>query len=224
MFNLRQIKLKSIILISTIVVGLFLFLKLSAEVWEKESIINIDQIVSNWVYTLRTPFITSVMKFITSLAGLGTIAILFIIFFIVLIIIKKSKYIIPLIITVSINFLFVQGVKILFARPRPETTSALITADSFSFPSGHTLIAITFYGFLILYLLMILKSKVLKYISVISGAIIILSVGFSRIYLGVHWPSDVIASLLIGTVWLSTLLLLFEYRKEIKGVFEKKLR
>ena len=87
--------------------------------------------------------------------------------------------------------------KLLFARPRPDLFPPLVVEHSFSFPSGHTMSAIAFYGLLAL----ILWQRGRRSWAVLAGLWVPL-VALSRVCLGAHYPSDVLASLAIGTIWL----------------------
>ncbi|HSM83921.1 MAG TPA: phosphatase PAP2 family protein [Nodosilinea sp.] len=93
------------------------------------------------------------------------------------------------------------GLKLLFGKPRPELWSQLITESTYSFPSGHALGSMVLYGFLA-YLLAqhFTRQRWLVYglATVLIGAI-----GLSRLYLGVHWPTDVLAGYGIGYLWIS---------------------
>lgn len=103
--------------------------------------------------------------------------------------------------------------KILFAMPRPLDPIALITIDSFSFPSGHAAAAATLYGFLIWIIVGAGKiDRVRMLVAAIFFSVIVL-VGFSRLYLGVHYLSDVIAGYFVGFVWLGIGILLARHFK-----------
>lgn len=92
--------------------------------------------------------------------------------------------------------------KNLLRRTRPSVDLALIDQSGFSFPSGHATASFLFYGMMAFLLWKIAKEKWLK-LSLASGfSLIILSIGFSRIYLGVHWFSDVLGGWLLGGVLL----------------------
>jgi len=92
--------------------------------------------------------------------------------------------------------------KAIFHRTRPDIQH-LVEAGGYSFPSGHAMIAMAFYGMLgyLLWLNLRVRSKPSWYIIVITVGLII-AIGISRIYLGVHFPSDVIAGFAAGGVWL----------------------
>jgi undecaprenyl-diphosphatase len=118
--------------------------------------------------------------------------------------------------------------KIILHRSRPDT--ALYIENTFSFPSGHATIAMSFYGFLT-YLLIRNFSKWKRKTNIFfSGFAIIILIGFSRLYLGVHYLSDVLGGYLSGAIWLIIAISLSEYfmskKPEInytKPVFKEKV-
>ena len=88
-----------------------------------------------------------------------------------------------------------------FARPRPELVSHLINVNSFSFPSGHATMAAVTYLTLGVLLARVQKRRRMKLYLLAVASILVLLVGFTRVYLGVHWPTDVLAGWCIGTAW-----------------------
>lgn len=107
-----------------------------------------------------------------------------------------------------------QGLKFLFARPRPEGIN-LITKTGYSFPSGHTMAAVAFYGFLIYMIINSKINKAVKWILNIALVFLIINISISRIYLGVHYLSDIIAGVLISLC----ILLIMSYVIKRKGVY-----
>ena len=99
------------------------------------------------------------------------------------------------------SFLLMFGLKRVFGRERPEN-QMLEQATNFSFPSGHALMSVTFYGLIAYALWLYVKNKFLRWVLVVFLLIWILLIGFSRIYLRKHYYSDVIAGYSIGFVWL----------------------
>ncbi|MEK7644212.1 MAG: phosphatase PAP2 family protein [Patescibacteria group bacterium] len=89
-----------------------------------------------------------------------------------------------------------------FARPRPVL--AYYLENSYSFPSGHATAAVAFYGFLAYYFYCRQKTRGRKIIVLISATVMILAIGFSRLYLGVHYLSDVLAGYAVGFLFLVT--------------------
>jgi undecaprenyl-diphosphatase len=116
--------------------------------------------------------------------------------------IKKNKWLsikIPAIALSSLILMF--ALKHLFNRHRPETP-LLEAAKGLSFPSGHALFSVTFYGLLVYIVFKTIKNKELKWTLITMLLLLILIIGFSRIYLRVHYPSDVAAGYCIGFMWL----------------------
>ncbi len=156
--------------------------------------------------------ITPIMKLITWFGSAVCLILLTIILFIF---IKNKKIGVligtNLIIITVLNQLF----KFILQRPRP-TEYRIINEVGYSFPSGHSMISMAFYGFLIYLIYKQIKNKYLK-ISLISIlSILIILIGISRIYLGVHYTSDVIAGFLVS---ISYLIVFIEFANKI--VFEK---
>ena len=94
-----------------------------------------------------------------------------------------------------------QILKYIVQRNRPEGYR-LIDESGYSFPSGHSMVSTAFYGFLIYLVIKKVKNKYLKNFLVILLSILIILIGFSRVYLGVHYASDVIAGFFISIAYL----------------------
>ena len=99
----------------------------------------------------------------------------------------------------SLGLMF--ALKLMFMRQRP-VDPLLYEADGYSFPSGHAVMSVAFYGVLIYICSITIQSKAMRWIVYVMLSLLILCIGFSRIYLRVHYASDVIAGLIIGLVWL----------------------
>ncbi len=114
----------------------------------------------------------------------------------------------------SLGLMFI--LKHLFKRKRP-LAPLLKQVKGLSFPSGHAIMAVTFYGLLIYIISQTINEKPLKWALIISLLLLIQSIGFSRVYLRVHYPSDVLAGYVIGFLWLgislNTLKKIEEYNK-----------
>lgn len=179
-------------------VCLILFLALTEDVLEyqimKQDITFYNILKKYFIKDTITPY----MKIITNFGGatcLITITIL-------LLIIVKNKKIGLLTLTnlVTITILN-QVLKFILRRPRP-TEFRIINETGYSFPSGHSMISMAFYGFLIYLIYKNIKNKYLKTTLIIIISLLIIAIGISRIYLGVHYVSDVIGGFLISISYL----------------------
>ena len=175
-----------------------IFLLLLEDIFEKE-VLDLDIIAYKMiVLNLRTDVLTGIMKVITSLGGAYVLIALTLGSLLVL----KNRRIsilitLNLIISTILNFLL----KYVIERPRPEGYG-LILESGYSFPSGHSMVSMAFYGFIIYLIWKFVKNKNLKYICSALLGLLIISIGFSRIYLGVHYASDVIGGFAISIVYL----------------------
>lgn len=168
-----------------------------------------DNCIYNAIISLKSSPLTALFKVVTSLANYKSIIVYNIGILIYILISKKSKLlIIPLnsLLSVIFNNIF----KLIFRRNRPLLI-ALITETGYSYPSGHAMISILFFG-TISYV--ISKSNI-KYKEIIRGilGIFIILIGISRVYLGVHYVSDIIGGYLLGTI---VLLMVINIKKEHK--------
>lgn len=113
---------------------------------------------------------------------------------------KKKAYAwkIAVVSLTSSGFLFL--VKYLVKRPRPDTP--LVHALNYSFPSGHTFTSITFFGMVVYFVVTYTRNRIVKLFTVVFSILMVLLVGWSRIYLYVHYASDVIAGFCLGIMWL----------------------
>jgi len=159
-------------------------------------------ILDNWflcVFVRRTEFLTNYFKLVTLLADYRTIILISGLFLISLI--KKKKYSLYLIsftiIATLVNYIF----KLIVARPRPEGIN-LIDISGYSFPSGHAMGAMSFYGLIIYFIIKSKINKIYKWICSILLSFIILNIGYSRVYLGVHYFTDVIVGYSISLILL----------------------
>ncbi len=105
--------------------------------------------------------------------------------------------------------------KLLLARSRPDTAHALIEQGGYSFPSGHALGAFFFYGVLAYFLYTLAQTKATRVSITFLATILIGLIGVSRLYLGVHWLSDVVAGWIMGATILIVFIVFFEHRKAL---------
>lgn len=174
------------------------FFALAEDVFNKE-IMNGDIVGYKLVSTLLiSDFATPIAKFITNFGGAIILIILAPMLFIF---IKNKKIGISVILNLAIITVLNQLLKRIVQRPRP-TEFRIVEESGYSFPSGHSMVSMAFYGYLIYLIYKYVKNKYLKWISIILLSILICSIGISRIYLGVHYTSDVLAGFMISISYL----------------------
>lgn len=174
------------------------FLSLAEDVFHKE-IMNGDIIGYKIVSTfLISDFVTPIAKFITNFGG----AIFLIVLTITLILLIKNKKIgFSIFLNLASVTILNQLLKRILQRPRP-TEFRIVEESGYSFPSGHSMVSMAFYGYLIYLIYKYVENKYIKWISIIMLSILICSIGVSRIYLGVHYTSDVLGGFLISISYL----------------------
>lgn len=164
----------------------------------KNKILFIDKIAIDFVNTIRTDKLTTFMTYTTYLAEVFTLLIFCLILFIV---IKNKKISLSIIFNISLSALLTQIIKRMIKRTRP-LEHMIIKETGYSFPSGHSMACFSFYGYLIYLVYKYFKNQTLKIILYIILSLIILLIGVSRIYLGVHYASDVIGSFVLSGLYL----------------------
>ena len=174
------------------------FLTIAEDIFNKE-IVNGDIVGYKLISTfLISDFATPIAKFITNFGGAIFLTILTIILFIL---IKNKKIGVSIFSNLVIITALNQLLKNILQRPRP-TEYRIIEETGYSFPSGHSMISMAFYGYLIYLIYKYVKNKYVKWISMALLSLLICSIGISRIYLGVHYTSDVLGGFLISISYL----------------------
>lgn len=174
------------------------FCALAEDVFNKE-IMKGDIIGYKIVSTfLISDFATPIAKFITNFGGAIFLVIATITLFIV---IKNKKIGISILSNVAIVTVLNQLIKRILQRPRP-TEYRIIEETGYSFPSGHSMVSMAFYGYFIYLIYKYVKNKYVKWISISLLSLLICVIGISRIYLGVHYTSDVLGGFLISISYL----------------------
>ncbi len=180
--------------------------------------------IENLLFVFRDDELIRYFYFLTLLGNWQIIISFGIVLSVVFWLWKKKAYIFALWIAVLGTQLFNVFGKIAFNRPRPQ--SAIFLENSTSFPSGHSAIAIAFYGFIAYVLLRTKEGKRKKLAIFMISFILIFLIGLSRMYLGFHYFSDVIGGYLLGFLWLIIAISIFEwaqYKHKIKNLSHFKL-
>lgn len=216
----NKIKTKNVILpILLVAMGLgisigflYLFAKLAEEMLESE-VKWFDDSIIQFFYQIKTEKLDVVLFVFTELGSLWFLTIFSLIIISVLWFKKKDKWtIFFFVIDIGGGGLLTKFLKYYYARERP-TIDETIDAIGYSFPSGHAMGSLIFYGFLSYLLFRSNIRKRMKWGALFLCGVLIFFIGISRIYLGAHYPSDVIAGYLAGSIWLILCILALEYVK-----------
>lgn len=164
------------------------------------NIIEFDNKIYQWISTFRTEQLTNILTVITNLGGIVGLFFIALITVIVLFILKKRKYGIAVAMNLFISTTTYIIIKNIIQRARPIIDERLIEETGYSFPSGHTTNNVAFYGLLIYLVCKTIKIKWLRNVLYLIFSLIIVTIAFSRIYLRVHYPSDVLAGFGLGFI------------------------
>lgn len=162
-----------------------------------------DSKVIAFIQGLESPILTTIMKVFTTIGSTKTVAVLcLIIMFVLYVVLKqRSECLLFIAAILGTNVLFI-SLKFLIQRERPSL-HRLIEETGYSFPSGHSTIAFALYGTILFLLWRHVQIRWKRAILTVMAAMMILSIGISRIYVGVHYPSDVLAGFLIAGFWIT---------------------
>ena len=203
---------RSVVISLEVFVGIFMcflslliFVLFTREMLEKD-FANFDIQFSQSVYMLRTPILTTIMETITEFGSSGSLIIASLLV-IILLVKKHQKEAVVFCIALIIGAILNSSFKLMIQRQRPQV-SPLIVEDSYSFPSGHAMNSSIFYGLISYFSYHFFRNKKISIVITLVSAFMVLLIGFSRIYLGVHFLSDVVAGYLIGFWWFVTILLI----------------
>lgn len=180
----------------------------------KNSLVQFDRVIISFIQGLESSALTSIMKIFTFIGS--TIFILVLTCVVLYLLYKvfnhRAELILFITAIIGANILFL-ALKLFFRRARPDL-HRLIEISGYSFPSGHATIAMTVYGMITFLFWRHIPTKLGRTLLIILSTIMILLIGISRIYLGVHYPSDVIAGYFTGVFWISSLIWVYQRYKE----------
>lgn len=211
--------------ICVLVVATLLFALLASYALTDTWLTRMDIRVSNWLYAHATPALTAAMLIITEIhrpLGIGIMA-----FGCALLLLWKRRWyaLLALALAVPGGMLLNIALKNLFQRARPVFDEPLLTLATYSFPSGHVMGSTVFYGVLVAFVFWNVRAWRWRLLALAIAGVMIILVAFSRLYLGVHYVSDVTAAFIEGLAWLALCLIavdiLWRYRRRRAGLYQE---
>lgn len=195
--------------------GLFLFFVVCIALLVREADVfyQTDRAVLDWALSIRVGFLTAIMHGLTFFGEALVVWPLTLILLVVLWRARRAVKFASLFVSMVGASAIVVGLKYFFERPRPDVAT-LVTESGYSFPSGHGVLALAFWGVLLYFSIQRVSSQHARRALLVCGSVFIILIGFSRVYLGVHWPSDVAASFLLGVAWLALVVSQIKRKKE----------
>ncbi|XJZ25829.1 phosphatase PAP2 family protein [Bacillota bacterium Lsc_1132] len=192
------------------------FMLISNEM-NKNKLVDFDENVISVIQSHISPISTNVMLFFTFLGSVKWVTFAVLAGTLFLFVKKKWSLGIFLALSSGIGSLFNVLLKNIFKRQRPDI-HRLITEHGYSFPSGHSMGSFIFYGAIAYITLHYARKKGTKTSGILLIAVLILMIGTSRVYLGVHYPSDIIGGYTAGGAWLTICILAFRYYEHRKNL------
>ena len=182
-------------------VGVFVTIAFGATASSRVS--GVDMGIAEWVAGVRTPALNTVFWVLTVIGNTGVKILLVILAVVVWLIWGQPRAAAVLAGSMGLGYLVVETVKRIAERVRPPGATALIaTPHSYSFPSGHAFSGLLFFALSGLLIAAVTRNRTVAWTAIVSGFAVGLAVGASRVYLGVHWASDVAASWVLAVAWL----------------------
>jgi len=179
-----------------------IFAAIASDVTGNEPIVRFDLAIESAIHANTNPGLIQGML-VASIAGSQLIVIAAVVFGALLALCRNWRDLLLLVITVGgeelVNILF----KNAFNRPRPIFSDPITLATGFSFPSGHAMGSMVFYGLIAYFLMRRSKPLLERILIVLIAALIVSIIGFSRVYLGLHYLSDVLGGYSAGLAWLA---------------------
>lgn len=163
------------------------------------NIVKFDKSIYSAVISLKSETLTTIFKVITEF---GSAKILILIAIMCLIIIKNRKIGASIALNLASTGLLNHILKVAIQRQRPPLEFRMVEETSFSFPSGHSMSGLAFYGLIIYFVFKNVKNKIIRNTICIGLSLLIFLIGLSRIYLGVHYASDVLAGFMFAIAYL----------------------
>lgn len=169
---------------------------------EHNGLASIDPVIWEWAVTHRTPALTATAVTVSELGSTVSMGVIASVTVLVLWFRgRRGDAVLVAVVSAGAGLLVLVG-KATVGRQRPPEEFRLVTETNESFPSGHALASAAIVGVLLVVFVPMIRSSAWRATAIGGGMLFVLAIGWSRIYLGVHWATDVIAGWLTGVAWL----------------------
>jgi undecaprenyl-diphosphatase len=177
---------------------------------------RLDTFIHAWAISRRSPSATAFFALMSNIGGPVGLGVLVAAVLIALLILRRFRWVLYLLVTVGGGVLLDTELKNYFARARPDLAEMLRQASGYSFPSGHAMGSTVVFGALS-YLAFRTTNRWTGKAAVLAlGITLIIAVSLSRVYLGVHWISDVVAGITAGTLWVAITTMAYETVRRVQ--------
>lgn len=207
--------LRLIVAFGLFLVPTFLFIQLADEVRDRETL-AFDEAILRAVNSVSSPFLDSFSVGLTQFGGVIGVLVLTIGAVLLLWVRKKKKSAVILAVCGAGAGILNLLLKAVFQRDRPELWERIVTENSYSFPSGHAMAS----SALALSLIVVFWPTRWRWLVLAASLLYMVSIGLTRLYLGVHYPTDVIAGWIVSGAWVAMVILIVHYRKRISHFFK----
>lgn len=176
---------------------------------------KIDTSIHAWAISRRSPTATSFFSLMSTIGGPVGLGILGAVVVIALLFQKRYGWVLYLFVTVGGGTLLSMELKRYFARARPDLAEMLRQAQGYSFPSGHAMGSTVVFGALSYLAFRTATRWSVKTAALALGITLVIAISLSRVYLGVHWISDVVAGISGGTLWVAITTVAYETGRRV---------
>lgn len=195
--------------------GAWVFGVMAEELAEGDT--HVDTRVAAWLHEHASSGWTDFFEAVTVLGNVPTLVVVTFVAAILLSRMRRTAELQLLLLAAIGVQILTLGLKLGFERERPFFADPLATESSYSFPSGHASVSLAVYGTLGYIAARHLSTRRAQLASLGAAAVLVLLIGFSRLYLGVHFLSDVIAGFSIGIAWVAFCVVLLHLRLRLKA-------
>lgn len=171
-------------------------------------VLAFDTVIREWAYSRRCPWLNRILITITYMGNWQSITVLAL----ALLILPKTRRTIglPFAVTSISSTVCYKLVKECFQRPRPDLAVRIIEQGGYSFPSGHSMNGLVCFGMLIYLIRRYCRNKKTANVLTVLLVLLVILIGCSRVYVGVHFPTDILGGWSLGLAFLMTAILIFE--------------